>query len=386
VYPLTLGLVIGTKHVWDEVQSCIRELPVRVLMEQTSIGSWTDFREKLEHTKPDLLVLDLAQISEPLESVIARIKTLSAPPLVAVVHDDPSPAIIMDAVRAGAGEFLYPPVQTSLLKALTRLSDEREHKKGSARRGGQILSFLSAKGGCGATTLACHVAVELARQTQQQSLVADLDVDAGMVGFLMKSKSEYSLLDAIRNIHKLDLSYWKKLVSNGVPNLEIITAPPVLNASEAMTRENLKAITAFTRSHYEWTVMDLGRGLSQSTLTALEAVDQAFLVTTMEVPALHQTRQMVQRLLDSGFPREKLRLVINKMAKRSDLTVPELEKALGQDVYATVPDDYESLHESYSEGRLLQENTIVRRSVAQLARRIAGIQEQQTKKRFPFLG
>jgi hypothetical protein len=74
------------------------------------------------------------------------------------------------------------------------------------------------------------------------------------------------------------------------------------------------------------------------------------------------------------------------MAKRSDLTVPELEKALGQDVYATVPDDYESLHESYSEGRLLQENTIVRRSVAQLARRIAGIQEQQTKKRFPFLG
>jgi hypothetical protein len=51
-----------------------------------------------------------------------------------------------------------------------------------------------------------------------------------------------------------------------------------------------------------------------------------------------------------------------------------------------VPDDYQSLYESYSEGRLLDENTTVRRHLAQMARRIAGLQEQQTKKRFSFLG
>ena len=62
MYPLTLGLVIGTKQLWDELQECIRELPVRVLLEQTSFGPWPEFTDKLEQTRPDLLVVDLAQV------------------------------------------------------------------------------------------------------------------------------------------------------------------------------------------------------------------------------------------------------------------------------------------------------------------------------------
>jgi pilus assembly protein CpaE len=230
------------------------------------------------------------------------------------------------------------------------------------------------------------MALELSRQTRQETLLADLDFSAGMISFLMKSKSEYSVLDALRNVHRLDLSFWNKLVSNGIPNLEIIAAPSALTANQEVPFDSLKAVTQFARMHYAWTLMDLGRGLSEPILTQIEALDHVFLVTTMEVPALHQTQQIVRRLLDSGLPRENLRLVINRMAKNPELTVDELEKALGHDVFASVPNDYPSLHDSYSEGRLLQENTPIRRHLADVARRVAGIQEQKTKKRFSFFG
>jgi pilus assembly protein CpaE len=150
--------------------------------------------------------------------------------------------------------------------------------------------------------------------------------------------------------------------------------------------ESLKAITQFARMHYDWTLMDLGRGLSEPILSQFEAVDQVFLVTTMEVPALHQTQQIVRRLLDSGLPGGNLRLIVNRMPKNPELTLGEVEKVLGYEVFASVPNDYPSLHDSYSEGRLLHENTPIRRHLAEVARRIAGIQQNKTKRKFSFFG
>jgi pilus assembly protein CpaE len=386
VYPLTLGLIVGTKQLWDEVQSCIQDLPVRVVFEQAECGKWDELLEKLEQTRPDLLVLDLHAISEPLAQVVARIKSMDSPPVIAALHTEATPDLILDAVRAGASEFLYPPLQESLLKTLTRVSDERQQQRGPARKGGKVLAFLSAKGGCGATTIACHMAVELSHQTRQYTLLADLDFSAGMISFLMKSRSDYSVLDALRNVHRLDLSFWKKLISNGIPNLEIITAPSALTPNQDVPPESLKAITQFARMHYDWTLMDLGRGLSEPILSQFEAVDQVFLVTTMEVPALHQTQQIVRRLLDSGLPGGNLRLIVNRMPKNPELTLGEVEKVLGYEVFASVPNDYPSLHDSYSEGRLLHENTPIRRHLAEVARRIAGIQQNKTKRKFSFFG
>ncbi len=73
------------------------------------------------------------------------------------------------------------------------------------RAAGKAFGFISAKGGCGATTLVCHVAAELGRQNQKV-LLADLDLDAGMVAFITKTKAVYSILDAVNNLHRLDIS------------------------------------------------------------------------------------------------------------------------------------------------------------------------------------
>ena len=382
MYPLTVGLVIGTKSLWDEVQECLRDLPVRIVLEQPGSGDWAELTQKIDRGRIDLIIVDLAVIQGSMEEAFRSIRTLEHPPVIAALHSEAAPDLILDAVRAGASEFLYPPFDGGLKKALARLADERQNQKGPAHKRGTVLGFLSAKGGCGATTLACHLALELPRMNDSHALLADLDLATGMVSFLMKTHSEFSLADAAKNLHRLDLSFWKKLVSNGNPGLEIITAPAAVSAQEAIGPETIPSIVSFARTHYQWTILDLGRGLTECTLRTLECVDQAFLVTTMEVPALHQTKGIVQRLLDSGFRREDLRLVVNRMTRNPDLTIEELEKALGQEVFATVPNDYSSLHECYSEGGMLPADSQIRRHLATVARRIAGVPEPKQKKRF----
>jgi pilus assembly protein CpaE len=215
-------------------------------------------------------------------------------------------------------------------------------------------------------------------------LLADLDFQAGMIGFLVKTKSPYSIADAVNNLQRLDGSYWHGIVSNGIPNLEIITAP-MAPASKQISAPQVKQVLAFARTQYDWTVLDLGRNLNASTLSLLDLIDETYLITTHEVPALHQAKQMIQYLLDSGYSQSNLRLLLNRTPKRMEVTLDELEKMLGVKIYATIANDYPALQEAYSEGRLLEAGSNLGKNFVRLTARIAGV-EDNNKKRFSLFG
>ena len=260
-----------------------------------------------------------------------------------------------------------PPLEETLRRALEKRSAERSRRRdGGAKGARQGFAFFSAKGGCGATTLVCHVAAELGRQNQKV-LLADLDLDAGMVGFITKTKSVYSILDAVNNLHRLDIHYWKALVSNGIPGVEIVSSPLALASKQQPKDEQIRHVLAFARPHYDWTLVDLGRSLSRMAMAALEEIDEACLVTTLEVPALHQSKQIIQTLLDSGYGKNRIRLILNRAPKRLDITPAELEKMLGVPIFCMVPNDYPELYETYAEGRMLNRSSELGRQIARLA-------------------
>jgi pilus assembly protein CpaE len=293
---------------------------------------------------------------------------------------------ILAALRAGINEYLYPPLQESLRKSLEKRAMERGRKRDGAKGNGKSFGFFSAKGGCGATTLACHVAAELGR-AHQKVLLADFDLDAGMVAFITKTKAVYSILDAVNNLHRLDISYWKALVSNGIPGVEIVSSPMALASKTQPKDEQIRHVLAFAKPHYDWTVVDLGRSLSRIGMAAMEEIDEACLVTTLEVPALHQSKQIIQTLLDSGYPKARIRLILNRSPKRLDITVGELEKMLGVPIFAMVPNDYPELYETYAEGRMLNHNSELGKNMAKLAQKLSGLEDEKPqKKRFVFFG
>lgn len=379
MYPLTLGLVIGTKELWDEVQSCLQGLPLHTLLEESEIQDWPAFLDKVERLRPDVLLLDLASLKVSYDEGVAKIKGSPASPMVIALHKTAEAETILSVIRAGADEYVYPPLSINLAKALERMAAGKS-KQASSRSNGRVCAFFSAKGGCGATTIACHTAVELTRQTGREILLADFDMDAGLVGFLMKSKSRYSVLDAMSNTHRLDLSYWKALVSNGMPHLGVIKAPGALAVRDTLKQEDLRHVLRFVRLQYDWTVADLGRGFNPLLANALDEVDEAFLVTTLDVPALHQVKQIAQAVLDTGYGRGRLHLVLNRVPKNPDVTPSELESLLGLNVHSMLPDDYASIYEAYAEGQLVPTGSNLGRQLARLAGRIAGVAEPERKK------
>lgn len=383
MYPLTAGIVVESKQLWDELHASLQEFPVRVVLEQSEIGQLSALLEKIERMRPEVIFVDISGLREPLDQIIRGIRSTSVSPFVLTLNNVAGTDVILNAMRAGAAEYLFPPFAEPLRAALERIGNERRNATQLVRRGGHTIAFMSAKGGCGATTIACHTAVELPAQSKGKVLLADLDFDAGMVGFLLKTKSTYSISDAVRNTQRLDESYWKAIVSNGITGLEIISAPSP-SSRQVLKPEQLRFVLSFVRTQYDWIVLDLGRSLSPSCTSAIEEVDDLFIVTTMEVPALHQTKLIVQKLIESGYGRNRLHLLLNRAPKRFDVTLPELESMMGAPVYTSIPSDYLALNESYSEGKLLSRSSNLGKHFTRLAMSIVGVSDP--KKKFSMFG
>ena len=386
MYPLTIGLAIENRELLEQAQAALTGLPFRVIVEHQDIGDLSTFLDRLERMRPDVVLVDISGWKEPLEGLVASIRNAVGDPMIIALHISADADTILASLRAGINEFLYPPLQEPLRKSLEKRSIDRSRRRDGATKGaGKSYGFLSAKGGCGATTLVCHVAAELGRQNQKV-LLMDLDLDAGLVGFITKTKSVYSILDAVNNLHRLDIHYWKALVSNGIPGVEIVASPLSLGTKQQLKDEQVRHVLGFARPNYDWTLVDLGRSLSRLAMAALEEIDEACLVTTLEVPALHQSKQIIQTLLDSGYGKHRVKLILNRSPKRLDITPGELEKMLGVPIYCMVPNDYPELYEAYAEGRMLTRTSELGKNMARLAVKLGGLEEETTKKRFALFG
>jgi pilus assembly protein CpaE len=387
MYPLTIGLAIENRELQEQAQACLAELPFRIIVEHQDFGDLPSFFDRLERMRPDVVLVDISRWKEPLESLVASIRGATGDSMIIALNTSADAEAILSSLRAGINEYLFTPLQETLRRALEKRSAERSRRRDGANKGsGKAFAFFSAKGGCGATTLICHVAAELGYQNHKV-LLADLDLDAGMVGFITKTKAVYSILDAINNIHRLDIHYWKALVSNGIPGVEIVASPLALASKQQVKDEQIRNIINFVRPHYDWTLVDLGRSLSRLGMAALEEIDEACLVATLEVPALHQAKQIIQTLLDSGYGKNRIRLILNRAPKRLDITPGELEKMLGVPIFCMIPNDYPELYETYAEGRMVARGTDLGKQMARLAGKLANLEEEKgPKKRFGLFG
>jgi pilus assembly protein CpaE len=244
---------------------------------------------------------------------------------------------------------------------------------------GKVVGFVSAKGGCGATTLACHVASEFQRSTPNEILLADFDIDSGIIAFVMQAATRYSVVDALKNAYRLDHSLWKGMVWSGQPRLDVIPAPAGATPFGDTEVGQVRDVFRLIRSIYGWVIADLGRTLSPLTLALLDDLDEMYLVATPSITALYQAKQFIRKTMELGYPRHRLRLVLNRVPKRHDFKLEDVQKSLGIPVCAEIADRPE-IEEAYTGGRLASPESELGRQFTELTLKVAGVKLEEKSK------
>jgi pilus assembly protein CpaE len=279
------------------------------------------------------------------------------------------PQNILEAMQAGASEYLCPPLGVALREAFERLSivrvDQVNHQQ---KKLGRLFGFISAKGGCGATTFASHVATTAAKLNDKPLLLADLDFEAGLLRFMLKAKPRYTLRDAVDNMHRMDSSYWNALVTRHGKNLEFIAAPEELGERNPADPKQLGRLLRFIRMTYPAAVLDFGRTYSAAALEMLPEMEALYLIVTDDLPVLENAREFIRMADERTRSSNRIRVMVNKVGSRQKPDLDNLENFIGLRPEGVFSDDREALYETWSEGRLLGEDSTFGRQLAALSK------------------
>jgi Flp pilus assembly CpaE family ATPase len=334
--------------------------------------------DALAHEEFDVALVDLSlPDSHGLETLLTVQRHAPGLPIVALTGLK-SESMALAAVQQGAQDYLVKGTLTteSLVRALQYAMMRRHSSSGPAdAQSATVVGFLGAKGGVGATTIACHCAIELQRQTKKKVLLIDLDTSSASASFLMDAHSEYTIADAAINLHRLDPSFWNSLVCSTSHGVDLLQSPGAKRSYEPLNGERVRHVLRFARALYGYIVVDLGR-LNGFSLNLTPEVSELFVVTTPEVPSLYEAGYVLKKLLDPGITGGRTELILSRLPKKGPSSVNDFEQALGRPVYATIGDCSSEVHEAYGNGQFLDERLPLRKQTRQMVAKLLGVAEE----------
>src|SRR5271154_6824625 len=110
-------------------------------------------------------------------------------PIIAILAGS-SPDLVLRCLRGGASDFLIQPFTEEQVDGAIAKINRLQPGRQSATRA-KVFCVMPAKGGCGASTIACNLAYQWKRLGSKDILLADLDPLAGTLSFLLKIKSNF---------------------------------------------------------------------------------------------------------------------------------------------------------------------------------------------------
>jgi pilus assembly protein CpaE len=381
-----------------------REISENRAMHGIAVALLTEEREHLSELQNRLEATRLARVvlshvgfpTSPTDSILRQIQDLRAEVVVVDISvENPQPAIraieliqantlqlaifangtmlqpatIVASMRAGAGEYLDQSAgPEALLEALTRFSSNRTRTRGGAGKA-RIFTFLSAKGGAGATTAAVNTAVAL-----QQSHGSVVLVDFAPVGncqLHLNLRPSFGVPDALENLHRLDASLLEGLMTTAKDGLHLLAGPQQPYHS-IPTPAELARLFDLLVNHYRYVVVDASSRLDATTRLLSDLSNAVLMVAQTDVVSLWSASR-IHTFLEEGAGRNRLRIVLNRHKKIPGFTDEDVEKATRCKVLWKIPNAFQAISPAIDHGTpvVLQENQEVSRSYRALAAALA---------------
>jgi len=263
----------------------------------------------------------------------------------------PQPENIIAAMRAGCAEYLLKPVQQDrVLEGLARVETKQKERNRSKVRG-KIITLVGAKGGTGVTSLALHLALELAQDGKRKSLLVDQHPALGDASlYLGTGRHQYSFYELASNDDRLDEDLLKGFLLRHSSGLHLLDAPENVADNHGAPPSAVEHTLAFLADTYPFVVVDCAPGLNDGTLACVAASEQVAIVMTAELPSIRNTVRYIEHLSKLGYASNSIYVVLNRYSKKGPVDDERIEKTLGREISLRVPNSYNEVVRAINSG------------------------------------
>ena len=206
---------------------------------------------------------------------------------------------------------------------------------GAARAPARVITVFSSKGGCGKTFLSTNLAVALGRNGAEVALV-DLDLHFGDVAIMLHLFPSHTIYDATQS-PELDALTVKSFLTHHDSGIWTLVAPTEPTVADTISPSTITNILKLLRSAFDYVVIDTPPAFSEPVLGAFDESDVLVMLATLDVPSIKNLKLTLQTMELLHFPKNRIRVVVNRADSKVGLRLPDVEKLLSAPVNATIP-------------------------------------------------
>lgn len=318
---------------------------------------------------------------------------------VILIAEDVTPASLHSLLRKGADEFVpYPLPEGELQQAIDHVraanapvlapAPTTQLKAGANKEGAVIVSHGLA-GGTGATTLAVNLAWELATIDGDNSpsvCLIDLDLQFGAVSTFLDLARREIVYDMLSDTENLDAEIFAQSLLSYQDKLQVLTAPSDMLPLDLLGPDDISRVIKMARAHFDYVVIDMPSTLVQWSETVLQAAHVYFATIELDMRSAQNTLRFKRALQSEELPVEKLRYVMNRAPKFTDLSgksrIKRMAESLDIAIELQLPDGGKPITQGSDHGLPLATSAPknpLRREIAKLAASIHELKEEQAK-------
>ncbi|HVM57592.1 MAG TPA: AAA family ATPase [Gaiellaceae bacterium] len=270
---------------------------------------------------------------------LAAIREHTRAPIMLVASGEAS-RLLDEALDADVADvLLLPQLADNVVFALRKAAHTARKSDGARGRQGTIVTVFSPKGGTGKTAIATNLAAAIAKFEGKKTLLVDLDLQFGDAAIMLGVEPEKTIFDLVVAPGELDSVKLSGFTTHHPSGLEILPAPLRPEDAELVTEAKLARLLEVARESYDAIVVDTSPFFHGPMLATLDRTDELFLLAGLDVPTLKNVKLALSTLEMLSFPRDRIKIVLNRSNSKVGMKPSEVDDALGMKAAHQVPSD-----------------------------------------------
>lgn len=343
------------------------------------------YLERLDLFSTNVLILDGGGASTSDLKAITACTREHANPAIIYASSDRSESRLIEFMQAGISEVINYPVDPSELhEAIERLRTRR-HIASSYHPRGRILSFLSSKGGAGATLIAGNLGYSIATHCDKKVLFIDLHMQFGDAAFYLTETNEGSTLADIAGQAGLDSSVIASATVKISDTYYLLRAPDSPEKAAGITPQHIDNLLTVAIQDFDFVIADLPRIVDAMSMKVLDRSDTIFTVLQPVIPYIRSAAKILQLFSMLGYEENKVSTILNRMDKGVSISLSKIEDSIQKPIDWIFPNDFANCMESVNTGiplQKLQANTEFSEALNDMAEIISGANHKEKKLSF----
>lgn len=306
--------------------------------------------DRLDVFTTNVLILDSDTVNQDDLRLISATTREHANPAVIYLCGEFTGPQLLEVMRAGVSEVVSLPLKPSELTEAVERIRSRHYISSAYRPRGKVISFMSCKGGAGATFLATNLGYTLAVECNQKVLYIDLHMQYGDASFYLTDTVTHTTLADIVKQSGLDSAVVATAAMQISDNYYLLQAPDSPEKATGIQPQHIDNLLTVAIQSYDFVIVDLPHSLDALTMKVLDRSERICPVMQPMVPYVRAMASQLRMFSLLGYESSKVSVVLNRTDRNVTLSMGRMEDVIQKKIDRVIPNDFVNAAEAVNMG------------------------------------